>query len=136
MSHETLKVIFISPLRVEEIADNQHKLLEPFSALVTEDNCPDTYLTVPVGFVTDYASVPRVAPIAYALFGGIGNKAATIHDFLYSPPGTYPREWADAVFRAGLVAVGIDSWKAEQMYIAVREFGGLHYNQVKGTNGN
>jgi hypothetical protein len=37
-------------------------------------------ITVPAGFVTDFASVPRYLPIAYAAEAGKGNKAAVVHD--------------------------------------------------------
>jgi hypothetical protein len=39
-------------------------------------------ITVPKGFQTDFASVPRV-PIAYTLFGDKAHREAVIHDYLY-----------------------------------------------------
>src|SRR6185436_10791157 len=40
-------------------------------------------LTIPVGFETDLASVPRV-PIAWLLAGGVANGPAVVHDYLYA----------------------------------------------------
>ena len=125
-----MKVEFVGELLVDERGDSEHVLISPFIARVTEEGAAQVDVVVPAGFATDYTSVPRAAGAAYNLFGNTGNKAATVHDFLYSPPGTYPREWADAVLRAGLIAQGIEEWKADAMYAAVREFGGDHYNQA------
>lgn len=122
-----MNVTFLDELLVKEVADDNHELITAFRVLVG-DNGTTTLITVPQGFQTNYASVPRVAPLAYALFGNIGNKAATVHDFLYTKPAPYPKDFADSVFRAGLIAQGIEEWKADAMYAAVREFGGADYN--------
>lgn len=61
-------------------------------------------IIVPEGFITDFASIPRW-PIIYWLFGGLGNKDATLHDWLYTAPhdtGTgliVDRATADKVLR-------------------------------------
>jgi hypothetical protein len=82
---------------------------------------------VPIGFSTDYASVPRV-PGVFELFGGdIGDDpAAVVHDYLYSL-GKYPRDVCDAVFREALIACGVPAWKAYVMWLGVRVGGGSHY---------
>jgi hypothetical protein len=41
-----------------------------------------TVITVPRGFETDLASVPRV-PVAYMMWGGRAHREAVIHDMLY-----------------------------------------------------
>ena len=49
-------------------------------------------ITVPVGFETDFASVPRV-PFVYEFFGDRAHREAVIHDYLYRidsvPQATY-----------------------------------------------
>ena len=82
-------------------------------------------LTVPIGFLTDLASVPRL-PLAWLLAGGLGNAAATIHDYLYTTRKV-PRKIADKVFYEILQDDKIDSWRAWLMYRAVRLFGFLSY---------
>lgn len=87
----------------------------------------DQLITVPTGFISDYASVPRV-PVAFEVFGGdIGDDAAAVvHDYLYST-GLVPRETADAVFREALKACGLSAWRAWAMWIGVRFGGESHY---------
>ncbi len=63
-------------------------------------------IVVPKGFVTDFASVPRL-PFIYLFFGGIGDEEAVIHDWLYTAPhrahgscgSEVTRAVADRVFR-------------------------------------
>lgn len=49
-------------------------------------------ITVPLGFETDFASVPRV-PFIFELFGDKAHREAVIHDYLYRinsvPQATY-----------------------------------------------
>lgn len=97
-------------------------LVEPlvyFSALL------GMVITVPAGFVTDYASVPR-APLTYWLFGGVGDEAAVVHDFLYEK-GIVPRELADEVYGEALEACGVPAWRRGPMVLAVRLFGAARY---------
>jgi len=102
-------------LRVEEIDDTHWRLLEPyaFASAVT-----GTILLVPAGFVTDFASVPRV-PIAYWLVGNTAHGAAVIHDWLYTT-GAFPKETADAVFREAMRDAGVPWWRRWMMYLGVR----------------
>lgn len=119
-------VSFLSPLQVEDQQpENNWKLLSDFNVLVTEDDGSTKTFTVPAGFVTNFASVPRL-PIIYDTFGDIAHKAATIHDYLYTT-ATEPREWCDQVFRAAAWATQVPINKAELMYLAVRKFGEAHY---------
>lgn len=103
---------------------NDRTLVEPlvyFSALL------GLLVTVPAGFVTDYASVPR-APLTYWLFGGIGDEAAVVHDFLYEK-GLVPRNQADDVYLEALEACDVPTWRRGPMWAAVRLFGGSRYAQ-------
>jgi hypothetical protein len=78
-------------------------------------------LTVPQGFRTDCASVPRV-PIAYLFFGDTAHASAVLHDWLYRHhPCT--RAQADAVFLEAMQAEGVRWWRAQMMHRAVRLFG-------------
>jgi hypothetical protein len=78
-------------------------------------------LTVPAGFRTDCASVPRV-PFAYWLAGDTAHASAVLHDYLYRD---YPctKAQADAVFLEAMHAEGVRWWRAQLMYRAVRVFG-------------
>lgn len=97
---------FLTPLKVELVAHDpaKWKLLEP----LIYDSRTVGQIIVPEGFITDFASVPRV-PIAYLLTGGLGHAAATLHDFLYTSPhntGTgriVTREEADKILLGAAV---------------------------------
>ncbi len=81
-----------------------------FSDLLQRD------VVVPKGYLTDFASVPRV-PLAWWLTGGHGNRAAVIHDYLC---GTIDRATADKVFREALATSGTPGWRTWVMYVGVR----------------
>lgn len=80
-------------------------------------------IRVKSGFVTDGASIPRIAwrvidhPWAKFL------PAAVIHDALYQSEH-FERETADRCFRDLMECLGVGSLKRTAMYSAVRMFGG------------
>jgi len=115
---------FLSTLRTErvDLMTCDRVLLAP---LVFDSFLLNLRVTVPEGFVTDFASVPR-APFTYWLFGGIGDEAAVIHDFLYEK-GLVPRELADRVYGEALTACGVPAWRRTAMVAAVRVFGASRY---------
>ncbi len=53
-------------------------------------------ITVPTGFVSDLASVPRII-FAYLITGGRAPGPAVVHDLLYQHPGFDDRELADQI---------------------------------------
>lgn len=84
-------------------------------------------IVIPVGFVSDGASVPQV------LWGVMGHpfskqvrEAAVLHDFLYYN-NIVSRAKADQIFYDALRELGMEYVQAQSYYIAVRSFGGLHY---------
>lgn len=86
-------------------------------------------ITVPAGFVTDFASVPRVLWNVLPPFGRYG-KAAIVHDFLYRTKGYASKPVADAIFLEAMKALGVSTLVRYAMFYAVRLFGGRAY---KGT---
>lgn len=84
---------------------------------------------VPTGFKTDLASIPRwlwsfIAPNeAHYVFPSI------LHDYLYMYPGDRQRQYIDEIFYSFLLERGVSRFKAYQMYIAVRIFGGSHFGR-------
>jgi hypothetical protein len=118
---------FTSPLDVRHLRPgNEWKLLADLTAAVICDDAHTELLVVPEGFITDFASVPRI-PIFFELFGDVIFDEPAVHDWLYST-GDYPREWCDSVFLAAMLSTGVDPVKANLMYDAVREFGESHYH--------
>lgn len=80
-------------------------------------------ILVPVGFRTNLASIPRYVPLAFALLGDTGRKAAVVHDFLYTVHMS-DRETADQVFAEALDVLHYSAIRRWIMYQALRVFGG------------
>lgn len=78
-------------------------------------------LAVPVGFKTDFASVPR---LFWGLFPPYGRhtRAAVIHDWLYMT-GHLSRADADGIFRRIMRECGVGRARRWTMYGALRLFG-------------
>lgn len=115
------------PLRVEYIDGRLWKLLEHF-AWFDETVEPEGWsIEVPAGFVTDFASIPRIfwniLPPA-----GLYAKAALIHDWLYYQgcvgDVSVSREYADTVFLHAMEELGVSWFRRQVMYRAVRVFAG------------
>lgn len=85
--------------------------------------------TLPKGFLTDGASIPRI------LWRVCGHPMATkriipaiVHDAIYA--GTilgFTRKEADEIFRDGIIEAGWPKWKAHIEYAALRLFGSPHW---------
>lgn len=82
-------------------------------------------VNVPAGFVTDFASVPRI-PIAFWLTGDTAQKAAVVHDFLYQKH-MVSKGRADRVFLEAMKVTRIPAWRRWIMYAMVSAFGWTAY---------
>ncbi|MHC4061042.1 MAG: DUF1353 domain-containing protein [Planctomycetota bacterium] len=91
-----------------------------FSYDVGEEGSGET-IKVPAGFITDFASVPRLFWAFFPTWGKYGN-AAVIHDYLYWEQ-SYPRERADEIFLEGMLVLGVEKGRAKLLYNAVKHFG-------------
>lgn len=75
-------------------------------------------VTVPKGFVHDFASVPGIATPLVPTHGPY-NRAAIVHDFLYwAAPCT--RLQADNLFLISMIEAGVAPWRRWGIYRAVR----------------
>jgi len=72
---------------------------------------------IPAGFVTDFASVPRL-PLAYLLAGNTAHEAAVVHDYLYVIHRS-TKSQADRTFREAMGVTGVPAWRKNLMYAAV-----------------
>ena len=88
---------FITELQTRLLDDDSVWVLD--APLVYESDLLKCKVTVPIGFQTDFASVPKV-PIAYMLFGDRAHREAVIHDYLYRSDSVpvVARKQADDVF--------------------------------------
>lgn len=119
---------FLSELELRDLSDcdkNSYLLLAP---LIFDAGFAD--ITVPAGFITDLASVPRV-PIAYLLWGDRAHREAVLHDYLYriNAVPDLSRANCDWIFREAMISRGNSWWVAEGMYLGVRTMGWLFYKK-------
>lgn len=115
--------MFTTTLNTKMLDNGKHELLQP---LVFESKLIDEII-VPAGFITDFASTPRL-PIVYWLTGNTSHRSAVIHDYLYHT-GTVSRKTADKVFLEAMESRGVPKWRRLSMYRAVRLFGHNHYKK-------
>jgi hypothetical protein len=95
------------------------KVLEPFTY---QSDVLGKTITVEPGFITDYASVPRL-PLTYFLFGDTTHKAAVIHDWLFHHHEVCDEDTANKVLLEAAKAEGIPNWRRIGIYLGV-EIGG------------
>ena len=109
---------FTSLLTVSPLADGRSWWLRtPFEY----DEGPGDSIEVPVGFVTDFASVPRILWSILPQWGRYGN-AAVVHDYLYwKQPVSRPE--ADHIFLDGMKVLRVSVICRSVMFGAVRAFG-------------
>jgi hypothetical protein len=110
---------FTSDLNVKMLGDKA-QLLQSLEFFFDEKD-RISYITVPKGFKTDFASTPR---ILYPFFPPIGRytNASVVHDFLYSKESDYlniKRSVADKCFLQAMKVAGV-SRKRYLMYLGVR----------------
>lgn len=111
---------------VLEVADDQDDGQWILTApLVYVSDVAGITITVPAGFQTDLASVPRL-PLVFLLAGDCAREAAVVHDFLYTSH-LVDRATADAVLREASAATGVPWWRRTLMYWGVRIGGARHW---------
>jgi hypothetical protein len=93
--------------------------------LVYQSDVAKRTFTVPAGFQTDLASVPRL-PLVFLLAGDCAREAAVVHDYLYSTH-LVDRATADAVLREASAVTGVPAWRRTLMYWGVRMGGASHW---------
>ena len=121
---------FPKALRGKFVGNGQWKLIRPF------EYHPDIgkKIVVPIDFVSDGASIPK---LAYSIIGGPWTgryaEAAIIHDWLYFSQTT-TRKQADIIFIKAMRVLGVSWWRRIAMYRAVRTFGWIPWNKCKKIN--
>lgn len=116
---------FLSSLQVEPASEYDDGRWRLVCSLSYYSDVLGALVMVPPGFVTDFASVPRI-PVVYELCGGTSAEAAVIHDYLYTIK-VYPRAMCDSVLREASALTGVPAWRRELMWAGVRLFGGSHW---------
>lgn len=124
MDHDKSK--FLTPLKVELI-DQSKGIWQLTAPLVFWSGFFGQEIEVPAGFITDFASVPRI-PVAYLLAGGDFQAPATLHDYLYRS-GIVTRAIADGMLSEACVVSGVPAWRTFIAWLGVRLFGWAHYQK-------
>ena len=120
------KSSFLTPLIVSPMPDGRRwRLFRSFTYHINSKRSKDK-ITVPVGFVTDFASVPRFLWWWLPYWGRYG-KGAVLHDYIYQTH-CRTREEADKIFLEAMLVGGTKEWKAKLMYWSVRAFGWLSWH--------
>lgn len=133
---------FITNLSIVEVSGGKEfRLIAPLIYKGKYDT-----LTVPAGFVFDFASIPRFATWLVPKLGKY-NKAACVHDYLYitQPESAKPllpnascrkltRKDADGIFLRIMEEEGVELWRRYIMYFAVRLGGWVGWNRNKAKN--
>lgn len=99
-------------------------LTAPFRYLDTEQD-----ITVPIGFVTDFNSVPRILWSAFE--PSEYPEAGVVHDFLYRNPGTRTRQKCDEIHRRILECEGASKWFRVAVYLGIRSGGWLPWGKYR-----
>lgn len=84
-------------------------------------------IAVPIGTITDLATVPRILWSVFPPHGRYA-KAAIIHDYLYDR-AIGSKAFADSTFREAMEVLGVPRWRRTLMYWAVRWFGRGNYRR-------
>ena len=125
---------FTKPLKVKFLNNGKEfELLEAFSYYRENDN--NDIIEVPVGFVTDLATIPRIFWNILPPQGS-GKKlnyaaSAVMHDYVYDKECKYDftRKEADDLFLESMSAVGVSKPVKYILYYCVRWFGKNHYRK-------
>jgi hypothetical protein len=124
---------FLTELELRPLPDGRlWELLKGFG-YYTGNGADDFLITVPAGFLTDFASVPRALWWLLPPWGKYG-KAAVIHDYLYKTK-PWSRRRCDSIFLEGMKVLGVSWATRTTMYAAVRAGGWLAWNKTKAAPG-
>ncbi|PYC03732.1 hypothetical protein DMX09_16455 [Pseudomonas protegens] len=116
----------VSPLHLGRFADRYYYLTQEIGWKPNPGQTPPP-VQVSVGFVTDFASIPRAFWVALPTDGDYAYPAV-IHDYLYWEQTT-SREEADLILKYAMQDFGISTAKIMTIYGAVRAAGWAAWNE-------
>jgi len=119
---------FTDPLCIEQV-DNDEKRWKICITFrywtkgwhIGDPTLPTDCIVVPIGFITDFASVPKLFWSILPPTGKYG-KAAVVHDFLYWT-AIVSKDDADSIFLEAMKVLGVGKITRGIMYRAVSWFG-------------
>ena len=117
---------FTDKLVVTKISKRMWEVARAFEYHVGSEESAEI-VSVPQGFQTDFASVPRIFWIIIPPDGEY-TQAAVVHDYLYHTK-KYDREICDKIFIEAMGVLGVSLWKRKIMHRAVRMFGWIPWKK-------
>lgn len=120
---------FKTPLRFEDGGGLPFTVYEP---LVYDSDVLKRLLTVPAGFKTDLASIPRILWNILPPFGKY-DAAAVLHDLLYQHGGV-TRDQADNVLYEAMHVSGVNFWQRWTIFRGVRFGGWMVWNRYRAAD--
>lgn len=134
INHMTKMQTFLDTLQLEDAgmdgSSRVFKLMSRFRIITSRG-----VITVPKGFLTDGASVPKMF---WSIFDPFGEyfRAAVLHDFLYSTQGCawLTRKECDDLFKEAMFNAGVPWVKRDLIYRTVRMFGGSRFRKPETKN--
>ena len=111
----------VNSLNFSRFADPMYFLLKPIGWKPDQGQQPFVSVTVPSGFVTDLASIPRLFWSALRPDGDYA-YAAIIHDYLYWTQDR-PKDEADLILKLAMEDFDVSPAKVLAIYQAVRLLG-------------
>lgn len=128
---------FTDPLAVEQLPNGREwRLLRGFVYFTDcvrgisesmETRCC-TRINVDEGFITDFASIPRIFWSVIGHPAGKYAQAAVLHDYMYKT-GEFSRSRADFIFRESMQVLGVSRFKTWVLWAGVRIGGFLAYHE-------
>jgi len=112
---------FLSDLQCTETEVDGQRIIELNQPLIYYSDHLGRSVSVPKGFRSDGASVPRALWWIYHPFGRY-LKAAVVHDW-YCVTQSISYTDAAIVFREAMAVCGVNKWRRQKMYWAVKLFG-------------
>jgi hypothetical protein len=110
---------FLTPLKVQLLDPTEGGTWWLVAPLCYKDKTGRIWV-VPVGFTTDFASVPRL-PVVYWLFGNTAHAPSVLHDYLIVS-ARVPRSQADKLFAEAMESVKMPRWRIGPMFRAVSAY--------------
>lgn len=135
---------FLSPLELEYLDGRQWRITQPFEYCLGRPESLERVI-IPTGFVTDFASIPRMLWTLLPPTGAYG-KAAVVHDWLYQkrlittlwPTTDVPvrsrlcsRGEADHTLLEAMQVLGVTWPTRSTIYAGVRTGGWVTWNKYR-----
>jgi hypothetical protein len=129
--------MFVTPLHFEDPGGLPFTLIDTLIyGLTTALGKPPVFISVPAGFPTDLASIPR---LLWNVLPPVGryDAAAVVHDYLYQRAPVFEhgqvttRAGADAVLLEAMACCEVPTWQRWTIYLGVRVGGWLVWGRYR-----